>query len=125
MSPSPHQTTTGELDCLECGACCHQRPGTILVIDEDLEHWKAIGRADIIATLEPGHFGCLAFPMSPEGACTYHGTKEQLHACRIYEERATVCRAFDKGSAQCREFRRDRGLEPPRETDRERGSPER
>jgi Fe-S-cluster containining protein len=118
--PSQHPEAEG-LDCLQCGACCHQRPGTILVTDADQERWEALGRVDIVAALEPGHFGFRAFPMGPEGACVYHGTEEQPHACRIYPDRATVCREFQKGCSQCHEFRRDRGLEPVRRNPREPG----
>ena len=100
-----------KLDCLTCGACCFQRPGTILVTEADSERWRESKRLDIIENLEPGHFGYQAFKMSPKGCCVFHGTAEHPHACRIYEERAEVCRAFESGSAQCHEFRRDRGIE--------------
>ncbi|HVZ34014.1 MAG TPA: YkgJ family cysteine cluster protein [Polyangiaceae bacterium] len=100
-------------DCLECGACCFQRPGTILVTSADLVRWKRAQRDDILDRLEPGHFGQLAFQMGAHGACTHHGTSSQPHACRIYEARADVCREFEAGSQQCLEFRRDRGIDPP------------
>ncbi|MGC4063198.1 MAG: hypothetical protein QM784_00820 [Polyangiaceae bacterium] len=44
------------LDCLECGACCFQRPGTILVTSDDITRWTESGRTDILEQLEPGHF---------------------------------------------------------------------
>jgi Fe-S-cluster containining protein len=103
-----------ELDCLKCGACCHQRSGTILVSEGDLVRWKRTGRSDILAQLEAGHFGQMAFQMGPSGACVHHGTAEAPHACRIYEVRGEVCREFEAGSWQCLEFRRDRGIDPPR-----------
>jgi Fe-S-cluster containining protein len=102
-----------ELDCLACGACCHQRPGTILVSDNDLVRWKRAGRADIIAQLEPGHFGQMAFRVGPGGACVHHGTDAAPHACQIYDARGDTCRDFEAGSWQCLEFRRDRGIDPP------------
>jgi Fe-S-cluster containining protein len=105
MSPSPVK-----FDCLSCGACCHQRAGTILVTEGDIEHWRDRGRLDIIQQLEPGHFGFMAFKMTAEGTCVFHGTGADPHACAIYEVRADVCRDFEPGSAQCREFRRDRGV---------------
>jgi hypothetical protein len=71
-------------------------------------------REDILERLEPGHFGQFAFQMGADGACTHHGTSSQPHACRIYEARAGVCREFEAGSQQCLEFRRDRGIDPPR-----------
>lgn len=107
-----------ELDCLECGACCFQRPGTILVTEADLVRWRRDERADILDRLEPGHFGQVAFMMADGGACVHHGTAKEPHACRIYEARSETCRDFEPGSPQCREFRRDRGVDPPRRAPR-------
>ena len=57
-----------------CAACCHQKEGTILVTDEDVAHWAAIGRQDLIDSLGPGHFGERAFLMREEdGACVHLG----------------------------------------------------
>jgi len=106
--------STSELDCLVCGACCHQRPGTILVSEHDLVRWKRSGRQDILSRLEPGHFGQMAFMMGESGACVHHGVPGEPHACRIYADRGDVCRDFEAGSAQCLEFRRDRGIDAPR-----------
>jgi hypothetical protein len=102
-----------ELDCLTCGACCFQRPGTILVSERDLVRWKRAARTEILERLEPGHFGQMAFAMGDHGACVHHGTPEEPHACRIYADRSTTCRDFEAGSWQCLEFRRDRGIDPP------------
>lgn len=114
MPPNlPMAASSSKLDCLECGACCYQREGTILVESEDLANWQAKGRSDILSQLVPGHFGQLAFARGRSGACVHHGLAGQPHACAIYEDRAQVCRNFEVGSAQCLEFRRDRGLEPP------------
>jgi Fe-S-cluster containining protein len=97
-------------DCLACGACCFQRPGTILVSADDLLRWKRQQHYDILSQLEPGHFGQMAFCMGPNGACVHHGTPDQPHACRIYGARSETCRDFEAGSPQCLEFRRDRGV---------------
>lgn len=99
-------------DCVSCGACCYQRPGTILVTDADLVRWKRDKRTDILDRLEPGHFSQMAFMMGEHGACVHHGTREAPHACRIYEARSETCRNFEAGSRQCLEFRRDRGVDP-------------
>lgn len=99
-------------DCLTCGACCFQRPGTILVEAADLVRWKRIGREDILSRLEPGHFGLMAFQMSSQGACVHHGTPSEPHACQIYDVRSETCIKFEAGSQQCREFRRERGISP-------------
>jgi Fe-S-cluster containining protein len=106
-------TDAPELDCLACGACCFQRRGTILVSDTDLVRWKRARRDDIVARLEPGHFGQMAFAMGSNGACVHHGTDSEPHACRIYADRSDTCREFEAGSQQGLEFRRDRGFDPP------------
>jgi Fe-S-cluster containining protein len=102
-----------ELDCLTCGACCFQRPGTILVSDNDLVRWKRAGQEHILERLTEGHFGHSAFAMGPSGGCVHHGTAEEPHACQIYADRGDTCRDFEAGSWQCLEFRRDRGIDPP------------
>lgn len=117
---TPRRTPAGaadeepQLDCLACGACCYQRPGTILVSEHDLVRWKRSARHDILEALEPGHFGQMAFAMAATGACVHHGTEREPHACRIYDDRSGTCRDFEAGSWQCLEFRRDRGLDPAR-----------
>lgn len=100
-----------EFDCLKCGACCFQRPGTILVSEKDLVRFARLKRQDILEKLEPGHFSQMAFKMSREGACVHHGTLDEPHGCQIYEDRGEVCRDFEAGSPQCLEFRRDRGVD--------------
>jgi Fe-S-cluster containining protein len=105
--------STGELDCLQCGACCRQASdGRILVPAEDLVRWKRQGRADLLNALVPGHFGELAFAYTQDGVCVHLGTSTSPHACRIYEDRGTTCREFERGSWQCHQFRREAGLEP-------------
>ncbi len=98
-----------EFDCVTCGACCYQRPGTILVEASDLVRWRRLGREDILDQLEPGHFSQMAFKMSSQGACVHHGTLTEPHACQIYDVRSETCIKFEAGSQQCREFRRDHG----------------
>lgn len=105
-------SATPTLDCIACGACCRTgRDGCILVPAADLVRWRRIGREDIVAQLQPGHFGELAFATRADGACVHLGTAESVHACAIYEVRGTTCRDFERGSPQCHEFRRDAGLE--------------
>lgn len=101
-----------ELDCLACGVCCRTgADGTILIPPEDLVRWRSIGRDDLAAAVQPGHFGMVAFATREDGSCVHLGTDVSPHACQIYEDRGTTCREFAKGSPQCLEFRRDFGLE--------------
>jgi Fe-S-cluster containining protein len=107
----PQPVEDEPLDCLACGACCRQgSDGRILVPAEDIVRWRRQGRLDLVAALQPGHFGELAFATTEAGACVHLGTAESRHACRIYEDRGTTCHEFEKGSWQCLEFRRDAGL---------------
>ncbi|MBN8611584.1 MAG: YkgJ family cysteine cluster protein [Deltaproteobacteria bacterium] len=109
--PDDTEPATG-LDCLTCGACCRTgHDGRILVPAEDLVRWRRIGREDLIARLQPGHFGEQAFATTADGACVHLGTALSPNACAIYEIRGTTCREFERGSWQCREFRRDHGIE--------------
>ena len=107
-----------ELDCLRCGACCRTgHDGRILVPAEDLVRWRRDGRDDLVAQLQPGHFGELAFATREDGSCVHlgvpasGGAPAQPNACRIYEVRGTTCREFERGSWQCLEFRRDHGID--------------
>jgi len=68
-----------------------------------------MGRDDIAAAVQPGHFGLVGFATREDGSCVHLGTPNSAHACRIYDIRGTTCRDFEKGSSQCLEFRRDAG----------------
>jgi Fe-S-cluster containining protein len=111
-------TPTEQLDCRACGACCHAREGTILVLAEDIVRWKRTGREDVLAQLGPGHFGEMAFAMKPSSHparpglthCVHLGTPENPNDCSIYETRGTICREYAPGNPQCRTARRELGL---------------
>lgn len=107
---------TDELDCLTCGVCCRTgADGRILIPEEDLTRWKAMGREDLVAKVQPGHFGLVAFATDDAGACVHLGTDQSPNACQIYEIRGTTCREFERGSKQCLEFRREFGIDSRRE----------
>jgi Fe-S-cluster containining protein len=73
--------------------------------------WRALGRDDVAAAIQPGHFGEVAFATRQDGSCVHLGTEASPNACQIYAIRGTTCREFERGSPQCHEFRRDAGLE--------------
>ena len=99
-------------DCLQCGACCRDvGDGTALVSSDDLVRWKREGRADIVASLVPGHFSQLGLPTHVNGTCVYLGLSGQPHHCSIYETRGWSCRALEPGSAQCLTYRRLAGVD--------------
>lgn len=103
MNPPP------PLLCRRCGACCHQREGTILVTDEDIGRWRRAGRTDLVRMLTDGHFGQKALPMKGDGTCVHFGTPWSPNDCSIYDVRPTVCREFRPGCAQCIEAIREHG----------------
>lgn len=93
-------------ECKRCGACCHSREGTILVTEEDMLTWQELDRSDLAQHLVEGHFGLMAFPNGPNGACVHLGKNGAPNECSIHEHRAEVCRSFEAGSWQCLEARR-------------------
>ncbi len=107
----PVDPTTGEpLDCTRCGACCRAGPGSQLITADDLRRWRERGRDDLARNTAPGHFGEVAFPTTPEGACVYLlcDATQGSSLCSIYADRAEVCRSFAAGSWQCLELRREK-----------------
>ncbi len=92
--------------CLRCGACCHSREGTILVTEEDIVRWRALGRHDLAEKLVEGHFSHQAFAQGPSGACIHLGLPGAPNDCSSHPLRAAVCRSFEPGSWQCLEARR-------------------
>lgn len=101
---------TGEaLDCVACGACCHEASdGRVLVSADDLVRWRREGRGDLADATVEGHFGERAFASTDDGACVHLDHTPGRAVCRIYETRGETCREFQAGSWQCLEFRRAR-----------------
>ena len=112
VAPSPVDPETGEpLDCVTCGACCHEASdGRVLVSADDLVRWRREGRADLADATVDGHFGERAFASTRDGTCVHLDESGGRAACRIYETRGETCRAFQAGSWQCLEFRRKHGV---------------
>lgn len=105
-------TPKDDLDCLTCGACCRTgTDGRILVPEQDLVRWRGLGRPDLVAATQPGHFGLVGFATHGDGSCVHLGTATSDNACQIYEIRGTTCREFERGSPQCYEFRSDFGVD--------------
>ena len=104
---NPLAIENAEFDCLECGRCCYQREGTILVSAADLVRWHRERRFDVLDAIGPGHFSQQAFQHGATGACIHHGMPGAPHACAIYATRGDTCREFEVGSRQCLEFRRE------------------
>lgn len=111
------ETMSQDFDCLTCGVCCRTAAeGRILIPEEDLLRWRRLGREDLVALTQEGHFGERAFASRKDGSCVHLGTSENVNACAIYPIRGTTCMDFAAGSWQCREFRRDFGIDGTRES---------
>ncbi|MBW2529154.1 MAG: YkgJ family cysteine cluster protein [Deltaproteobacteria bacterium] len=84
--------------CRVCGACCHGRPGTVLLSRADFRRWELAGRADLITSCVPGHFGQEGLAVNRSGACMH---LDAGCRCGIYELRPDTCRQFRAGCRQC------------------------
>lgn len=96
-------TRTMELDCLECGACCHE--ANVLLDLADFERWRNAGRRDLIdkAYIKRSN-GKVTLRFLPNGRCRNLG---QDLKCAIYPIRPDNCSAFVVGSEACLAARED------------------
>lgn len=93
----PGPTRRLRLDCLDCGACCHE--SNVILYDEDLARFRAAGRQDLTtSTWIKRSGGKITLRMSPTGRC--HNLLGDLK-CRIYPIRPHNCRVFPMASEAC------------------------
>lgn len=87
-----------ELDCLACGACCHD--ANVLLDGDDLARFRAAGRADLTgrAYVRRARDGKITLRLAETGRCQHLGDDM---ACGIYAIRPDNCRAFVVGSEAC------------------------
>jgi Fe-S-cluster containining protein len=101
-----HEGTTRviKLDCLECGACCHE--ANVLLDDADFDRWKKGGRGDLInkAYIKRGKDGKVTLRFADSGRCQHLGRDNK---CAIYTIRPDNCSAFVVGSEACLAARED------------------
>jgi len=93
-----HATRVLELDCLQCGACCHD--ADVLLEPDDLERFRAAGRAELVGRsyVKRARDGKVTLRFAKDGRC------QHLHVdnkCRIYELRPFNCSVFPVGSEAC------------------------
>jgi Fe-S-cluster containining protein len=96
-------TRTIHLDCLECGACCHD--ANVLLDEADFDRWREAGRKDLLgrAYLKRAD-GKVTLRFASNGRC------QNLQAdlkCSIYAIRPDNCSAFVVGSEACLAARED------------------
>jgi uncharacterized protein len=86
------------LDCLACGACCHDAN---VVLDEvDLARFRGAGRGDLTGRtyVRRARDGKITLRFAASGRCQ-HLCEDRR--CAIYEIRPDNCRAFVVGSEAC------------------------
>ncbi len=97
-SMHPGATRSVALDCLACGACCHD--ANVLLDGDDLSRWRDAGRSDLTARsyVRRARDGKITLRFAASGRCQHLG--DDLR-CGIYELRPDNCRAFVVGSEAC------------------------
>jgi Fe-S-cluster containining protein len=90
-------TRTLELDCLECGACCHD--ANVQLDGDDFDRWRKAGRRDLLdkAYLKRKD-GKVTLRFLDDGRCRNLGADNK---CAIYAIRPDNCAAFVVGSEAC------------------------
>jgi uncharacterized protein len=96
-------TRTLHLDCLECGACCHE--ANVLLDEADFDRWRKAGRKDLLgrAYLKRAD-GKVKLRFAASGACQNLGADLK---CAIYPIRPDNCSVFVVGSEACLAARED------------------
>jgi len=92
-----------DLDCLECGACCHE--ANVILDEADFDRWRKAGRRDLLgrAYLKRAD-GRVTLRFAPSGRCQNLGHDNK---CAIYALRPDNCSAFVVGSEACLAARED------------------
>jgi Fe-S-cluster containining protein len=92
-----------ELDCLECGACCHQ--SNVVLDEDDFARWREAGRKDLFdkAYLKKKN-GRVTLRFLENGRCRNLGRDNK---CGIYAIRPDNCSVFVVGSECCLAARED------------------
>jgi hypothetical protein len=97
-SVHPGPTRTMRLDCLECGACCHD--SNVILYEEDLDRFRKGGRADLTkAPYVERRGGKLRLKFVGKGPCQHLNTRDLK--CRIYPIRPFNCSVFPVASEAC------------------------
>jgi hypothetical protein len=90
-------TRAVKLDCLECGACCHD--ANVLLDEADFERWRDAGRKDLLGR---GYLkradGKVTLRFAESGRCQ---NLQRDNKCAIYAIRPDNCSVFPVGSEAC------------------------
>lgn len=93
-----------ELDCLACGACCHD--AKVLLDEVDLDRFRNGGRNDLTMSkhIVRHKDGRISLRFVKPGPCQLQAADNR---CTIYEIRPDNCRRFVMGSEACLAARED------------------
>lgn len=91
-------TRSLDLDCLACGACCHD--SNVLLDQDDLDRFRAAGRDDLTtsAYIKRSRDGKVRLRFLGKGPCQHLATDNK---CQIYVLRPFNCSVFPAGSEAC------------------------
>lgn len=86
------------LDCLECGACCHE--ANVILDEEDFERFREGGRPELAKKpyVKRSRDGKVTLRFLDNGRCR---NLAEDNKCHIYELRPFNCRVFPVGSEAC------------------------
>lgn len=91
-------TRTFELDCIACGACCHD--SNVLLDEVDLDRFRRAGRKELTTSkhIVRHKDGRISLRFAKPGPCQLQASDNR---CTIYEIRPDNCRRFVTGSEAC------------------------
>lgn len=97
-------TRTFELDCIACGACCHD--SNVIMDEVDLDRFRKGGRKDLTTSkyIVRHQDGRISLRFAKPGPCQLQAADNR---CTIYEIRPDNCRRFVTGSEACLAARED------------------
>lgn len=97
-------TRTFELDCIACGACCHD--SNVILDEVDLDRFRNAGRKDLATSkyIVRHKDGRISLRFAKPGPCQLQAADNR---CTIYEIRPDNCRRFVTGSEACLAARED------------------
>lgn len=97
-------TRTIHLDCLDCGACCHD--ANVVLDQADFKRWRGGGRGDLVHKdyIKRSSDGTVRLRFLENGNCQHLGSDNK---CAIYPIRPDNCSVFVVGSEACLAARED------------------
>lgn len=97
-------TRSFELDCIACGACCHD--ANVILDEVDLDRFRIAGRKDLTTAkhIVRHRDGRISLRFAKPGPCQLQAADNR---CTIYDFRPDNCRRFVTGSEACLAARED------------------